>query len=233
MPPGGKSILPNAKDINSLLAALPKLNILTIATKETDIDSDIDSDSYKTPKTKALMKMRENLAPALLKALSHKGCPTSRLEVLNLHDCFLDGAILVKVLLAHKISLDRVQMSPIKLKDGQNPVEWRDIFEVMLGMFPLKKLVVENVFNPGESEYLILNDDCYQEQHEDQLLVSYQDWAEVKLRANGEYGESRGMVTGYAHHHRTKILFVESHVKSGLEMLTETGEVHLLWDPEI
>jgi hypothetical protein len=228
MPPGGKSILPNAKDINSLLAALPKLNILTIATKETDIDSDIDSDSYKTPKTKALMKMRENLAPALLKALSHKGCPTSRLEVLNLHDCFLDGAILVKVLLAHKISLDRVQMSPIKLKDGQNPVEWRDIFEVMLGMFPLKKLVVENVFNPGESEYLILNDDCYQEQHEDQLLVSYQDWAEVKLRADGEYGEFRD--TGYAHHYPTKILFVESHVESGLEILTETGEGHQLWE---
>jgi hypothetical protein len=178
------------------------------------------------------MKMRENLAPAFLKALGHKGCPISRLETLNLHDCFLDGAILVKLLLAHHNSLEHVQMSLIRLKDGQSPVEWRDIFEVMLSKLDLDKLAIENVFNPGESEYFIMNEDCYQDEHKDQykdqLLASYQDWAEVKLRADGEYGEFRD--TGYAHHYPTKILFVESHVESGLEILTETGEGHQLWE---
>jgi hypothetical protein len=55
------------------------------------------------------------------------------------------------------------------------------------GGLDLDKLAIENVFHPGESEYFILNEDCYQDQHDDQLLASYQDWAEVKLRDLNEW----------------------------------------------
>jgi hypothetical protein len=220
MPSGGKSILPSAKAIDSLLAALPELESLTIATEETD--NDIEGD-YKESKTKALMKMRENFAPALLKGLSRKGCPlisSHTLSTLNIHDCFLDGAILVKMLLAYKHSLDDVKMNLVRLKDGGDPVGWRDIFEAMRGSL-LEKLTIENVFDPGERKYFVMEDNCYY----DELMVSYQDWAEVKGRADGVFeGE-----TGYAHHYRTKILFTESHVESGLEKLVG-GDGHMLWE---
>jgi hypothetical protein len=206
MPSGSKSILPTGKDINSLLAALPELKSLTITTEETDVDIE---DDYNVM-TKALLKMRENLAPALLKALGRKGCPISRLTTLNFHDCFLDGAIIVELLLAHKHSLKDVQLKLIRLKDGEDPLELRPIFRTMLQL-DLDKLTVEHVFNPGERKYFMMHNHSRVCDDEDES--SYESWEETRHHTTGE------VLTGYAHFYRSKFLFVESYVKLGLSEL--------------
>jgi hypothetical protein len=68
--PGTQNVVPTAKEIDGLLAALPRLQMLTIET-----DNDL------------LVMGYEDLTPALLEGLFRKACPVSQLTTIDLFSC--------------------------------------------------------------------------------------------------------------------------------------------------
>lgn len=150
MPPGTENVLPTTKGIHSLLAELPRLQTLTIIGDSTHRDN-------KHAVT-ALRMSLENLAPVLLKSLVSEGCPYFPLSKLDLKACYIDGALLVKVLLTYKHSLHRVSFKLIDLRDYTyiRAVRWREIFEVVLQDLDIEGLVLDKLMDPDAKRSVVL-----------------------------------------------------------------------------
>jgi hypothetical protein len=206
--PGTRTILPTAKDVDSLLAALPRLQALTI---NNFIYKDYGL--YKDPEPKALIVGREDFAPAFLKGLARKGCPVSQLITLN-----LDGALLSKMLLAHGHSLKQVNLTRCDLRGGNKALKWLEIFRV-LSQLHLEELVLSQLLNPGVNVRVVL---CTKSTEYTIHWFSHSNNANVQLHANGGVG-----LTGSAKFARHYARFTESYVELGLKKLLKSQDLEL------
>jgi len=164
---------------------------------------------------------RENLAPILLEGLACVGSTTSRLTTLNLYDITIDGSILVKVLLAHKASLEEVSLKLIKLQTSSNAFTWQKIFNTLLQLDLLRELTLEFIMDPAVKDCVVLNEES-QNDEDWETYNSHRDMANVKRR--GEEGVGEGDVTGYARYTRSKAHFFEDYASLGLKKLLHIGD---------
>ena len=215
MPLGNNTIVPTAKDVNNLFAALPHLKALSIGAKEIEPHSEEDCDFKKTA---ALTMSRKILAPILLKCLSRVGSRTSRLAILNLYDINIEGSILANVILSHKTSLKEVSLKLIKLQTSLNAVTWQKIFDTLLKLDLLEELTLEFILDPVAKECVVLNEES-ESDNDWETYNSHQDMANVKRR--GEEGVGEGGVTGYARYTRSKAHFFDDYASLGLKKLLQ------------
>lgn len=216
--PGARTILPTAKDINGLLAALPGLQTLTIKTRKINVVPQ-DNGWYQRPPPTPLVKGCEDLAPALLKGLVRKACPVSQLTTLDLSGCYLDGALLTKTLLAHKHSLKKVSLSHCVLRHSKNPVRWFEIFEV-LSQLDLDELILDELLNPSVKMCIVM---CADSKNDRYIWSSHRDNASVKLRAEGGHVGPTGSAEFFRHFAR----FTESYVELGLRKLLKIEDFQI------
>jgi hypothetical protein len=216
--PGARTILPTAKDVNGLLAALLGLQTLTIKTTKINVVPQ-DDVRYQRPPPAPLVKGCEDLAPALLKGLVRKACPVSQLTTLDLDGCYLDGALLTKTLLAHKHSLKKVSLNHCVLRHSKNPVRWFEIFEV-LSQLDLDELILDELLNPSVKMCIVM---CADSKNDGYIWSSHRDEASIKLRAEG------GNVgpTGSAKYSRHFAQFTESYVELGLRRLLKIEDFQI------
>lgn len=217
MLPGSKSVVPTAKDINDLLAVLPRLQVLLIGVNETGIEPE-DEDEYKGSMPKALIKSCENLAPAFLKGLIRKGCPVSQLTTLKLWDCHLDGALLVKAFVAHKHSLDEVSLRLVKLKAGKKAMRWHEIF-LALSQLDLDELSLHQLSESNAQACVVL---CEKSKDDEDRWISHDTDEGIRYRENCDVGQ-----TGFAKFRRYFAYFTESCVELGLRRMRKSQDLEL------
>jgi hypothetical protein len=220
MTSGDKSILPTAKDIDRLLATLPRLQTLTI--RGIDIPRR-DADN----RTEALQRDQENLAPAVLKGLVRAACPELQLTKLSLYSCALDGALLIETLFAFEHSLSEVGLRKAVLFGGLDRIKWHDVFLVLFRL-DLMELILEDLNDDGRNgldQCIMLHDDTF---GMDDFWLSYDTRAttmtKIKRRANGDVG-----YTGCAEFTRHYARLTESYVELGLRKLRKGPDLKLYY----
>jgi hypothetical protein len=195
--PGTQNVVPTAKEIDGLLAALPRLQMLTIET-----DNDL------------LVMGYEDLTPALLEGLFRKACPVSQLTTIDLFGGYIDGALLSKTLSAYEHSLKEVVLRKCNLRDGKTAVKWLEIFRVLCQL-DLDVLVLYQLLDPGASEYVVLYEPLWPSPSDES-----EDPTEGEDRADEEV-----IITGSAQYTRYYACLSESFVKLGLRSLLR-GELY-------
>jgi hypothetical protein len=206
MTSGDKSVLPTARQIDRLLAALPRLQVLTI--RGEDVPSD-----WCDERTKALQWDQENLAPAVLKGLVRAACPEFQLTKLDLYSCAIDSALLIEALLAFEHSLSQVSLRHMVLSYRYPEIiRWHDVFLVLFRL-DLMELVLDNLYDHGVDRCIVMHEGC---RNDDSFYLSYdtnnhnQTATKIKRRAKGDVG-----YTGIAEFTRYYALLTESYVELG------------------
>jgi len=214
--PGTRTLVPTMKDIDILLASLPRLQTLALDTRKILVRT--HDGSHKKPTPNVLVKGREDLGPTVLKGLLRKDCTVSQLTFLDLIGCHLDSALLSKTLLSHKHSLETVMIRRCSLRrSGKKAVRWLEIFRV-LSQLDLDHLHLGHLLGPGAKECVGL---CA-ERTEGYAYVSHEEEDDIKHRMDGDVG-----LTGSAFFTRYQSSFTESHVKPGLGRLLKSQDLEL------
>lgn len=220
MTSGDKSILPTAKYIDRLLAALPRLQTLTIR------GIDVPHRSADN-RTEALQRDQENLAPAVLKGLVRAARPELQLTKLSLYSCALDSALLIETLFAFEHSLSEVSLRKAVFFGGPDRIKWHDVFLVLFRL-DLMELVLEDLNDGPVDSRIVLHDDTSRRDNFWDFWLSYDTQAttvtKIKRRANGDVG-----YTGCAEFTRYYARLTESYVELGLRKLRKGPDLKLYY----
>jgi len=211
VPPGAENVLPTPESIHSLLAEFPRLQTLSITGDSTHRDN--------RHEVTALRMSLENLAPMLLTSLVLEGFPNLTLSKLDLNACYIDGALLVKVLVAYQNSLERISLKLVDLRSGKKAVGWRKIFEVLYQNLDLEELVLDRLMDPDAKRCIVLCKESIKQTY------YWRPWGTMIGQRPRQADENPGDATFsryYAH-------LTESYVELGLERLLGRRKLRLYW----
>ena len=208
---GDKSVLPTAKDIDRLFAALPRLQALTIRGDEAP-------PRWMDERAKALQWDQENLAPAVLKGLVRMASPELQLTKLDLYSCAIDSELLIEALCAFEHSLSDVSLRQVVLFGGPKHIGWHEVYLILFRL-DLVELCLEHL-SEGLNSYLTLHEHGVY----DDFYLSYETGQQPRSNTLQEGDVYR---TGSAQFSRFYALLTEGYVELGLRKLRKSQDLKL------